>query len=117
MNFTGDNTINIKLKQKLFGYYKIDRDKNYNLNINAESNREIVSKNAKGETLIFQNNVKIIVEIYENDILKKKFNFSEKFKYPNKTDKFELNQYERQIQNSVAENVVRQLISKIAALK
>lgn len=117
IDFTGDKTINIKLKQKLFGYYKIERNKNYTLNINTSSNREIISKNAKGEILIFQNTVEIIVHVNEGDALKTKFKFIEKFKYPNKIDKFQLTQYEKQIKNSVAENIAGQLISKITTLK
>ena len=117
VNFTGDKMINVKLKQELFGYYKSERAKNYNLDISTKSNREIVSKNAKGEILIFQNMVEIIVVIKRDDSLIKRLKFLEKFKYSNKEDKFQLNQYEKEIKTSIAENVGKQLISKIAALQ
>ena len=57
--------------------------------------------------------INLDLEVLENNILKSKINFKETFEYNNQSNKFDLKQYENNIQNNllnkIADDIIRHL--------
>ena len=106
-----DIKIGSKIKKKL-NIYKNIENKNifYNLKINSDQKKNIVSKDAKGDPKIFEIQVLIDLTILENNKIKNKKNFKESFTYNNSTDKFSLNQYEKNIKENLTEKIIEKII-------
>ena len=110
IEFTGDKNLKYKLQNKLKKYKNIKNSKNtLTLEINSKKKITTQSKNSKGEALFYLMEIKInITSTNQNNIIKEN-NFIESFTYNNKTDKFDLTQYEKNIE----ENLIDSLINKI----
>ena len=99
IGFSGKNSINQNLKNNLVNYINIkEKPIKYELVINSSIIKTITSKNKKGNPEIFYTKIVINVDVIEADKLKSKTIFEEGFEYKNKSNKFELNQYEKNIQ-------------------
>ena len=110
INFMGDDKINRIIKNKLKKYLNKEKKSNeLNLNLNSIVETKITSKDKKGNPLKFSKKIIINLEAYESYILKGKTNFKEKFEYNNKSNKFELRQYEKNIKD----NLISKLSDKI----
>ena len=106
----GLNNFNSKIKNNLNKYTnKKGKSIFYEIKINSEKRKIIVSKDSKGNTKIF--NLKILVDfkVFENNQLKNEKKFIENFQYDNTTKKFELSQYEKNIE----ENLINKILEKI----
>jgi hypothetical protein len=68
-----------------------------------------VSKNSKGDTELYELkiNLKMIVETKTKKIAK---NFENKIKYNNNDNKFELKQYETEIEKQMISDLIEQII-------
>ena len=107
IEFEESNEINQMLINNLKSFINIkNKLKLLNLKIKSSTNKTIISKNLKGnaERYLIEVNVNLI--IFENGIFKKEFIFKENFNYNSQTNKFNLNQYEK--------NIKKNLISKIS---
>ena len=106
----GDIKIGSKIKKNL-NIYKNIENKNifYNLKINSDQKKNIVSKDAKGDPKIFEIQILVDLTILENNKIKNKKNFKESFHYNNSSNKFDLKQYERNIED----NLIKKIITKI----
>ena len=87
--------INLKNKLKLL-----------DLKIKSSTNKITISKNLKGDAERYLIEVRVNLIILENEALEKEFIFEESFNYNSQTNKFNLNQYEK--------NIKENLISKIS---
>ena len=107
----GKKNIGSKIKKNL-NIYKNAENKSifYSLKINSDQKKNVVSKDAKGDPKIFEIQVLIDLTILENNIVKNKKNFKESFTYNNSTDKFSLNQYEKNIKENLIEKIVAKII-------
>ena len=107
----GDIQIGSKIKKNL-NIYKNAENKSifYSLEINSDQKKNVVSKDAKGDPKIFEIQVLIDLTILENNKVKNKKNFKESFNYNNSTDKFSLNQYEKNIEENLIEKIVEKII-------
>ena len=111
IGFSGNNYINQYLKNNLIEYTNNeDKEIKYDLIINSSIIKTITSKNKKGNPEIFYTNIKINVEIIENDKIKNKTIFEEGFEYKNKSNKYELNKYEKNIQKNLTNKISKDLI-------
>ena len=106
----GDIKIGSKIKKNL-NIYKNVENKNifYSLKINSAQKKSIVSKDAKGDPKIFEMQILVDLTILENNKIKNKKNFKESFTYNNSTNKFDLKQYE----NNIEDNLIKKIITKI----
>ena len=111
IGFSGNNNINQYLKNNLVNYVNNeDKEIKYDLIINSSIIKTITSKNKKGNPEIFYVNIKINVEIIENDKIKNKTIFEEGFEYKNKSNKYALNKYEKNIQKNLTNKISKDLI-------
>ena len=107
----GEKSIGSKIKKNLNIYKNVENKSIfYSLKINSNQKKNIVSKDAKGDPKIFEIQVLIDLTILENNIVKNKKNFKESFTYNNSTDKFSLNQYEKNIKENLTEKIIEKII-------
>ena len=118
IGFSGNNNINQYLKNNFANYLnKEAKEIKYDLIINSSITKTITSKNKKGNPEIFYTNVQINVDIIEDDKIKNKTIFEEGFEYKNKSSKFELNKYEKNIQKNLTNKLSKDLIEYLYYIK
>ena len=102
INLIGDNKVNQILKNKLKrNLNKEKKSTDLNLNLNSRVEKVVTSKDKKGNPKRFSIEIIINLEVFENEILKGKTKFEEKFEYDNKSNKFGLKQYEKNIKDNL----------------
>ena len=118
IGFSGNNNINQYLKNNLVNYINNeDKEIKYDLIINSSIIKTITSKNKKGNPEIFYTKIQINVDIIENDKIKNKTIFEEGFEYKNKSSKFKLNEYEKNIQKNLINKLSKDLIKYLYHIK
>jgi len=101
IGFSGNSNINQYLKNNLVNYINNkDKEIKYNLIIDSRIIKTITSKNKKGNPEIFYIKILVNVDIIQDDKIKNKTILEEGFEYKNKSGKFELNMYEKNIQKN-----------------
>ena len=116
INYIGDSEANNILKNKLKKILnKEKKSPAINLNLNSRVEKIVTSKDKKGNPIKFLIEIIINLEIFENEILKHKNEFKEKFEYDNLSNKFNLKQYEKNIKDNLisilSDEIIRYLNS------
>ena len=107
INFVNINSNNQIIKNNLNNQFKIkDKQTKYVLIIKTEKTRTVSTKDKKGDAATYSLEVFINVKIIHMKKIKDDVNFRETFEYKNKSNKYNLAQYER--------NLERHLISKLS---
>jgi hypothetical protein len=117
LNFVGDRTVNLKIKEKLNNYAQAKKDKDFILRISSTSEKITLAKNTAGDTTSFKNLVSINVEVLMNNKFKSNFIILESFNYNNISNKFNLKKYEEEIKNNLAETASDKLIFKLSNIQ
>ena len=118
IGFSGDNSVNQNIKNNLINYIdNPEKPKKYDLIISSSVNKTITSKSLKGEPEIFYIEITIILEVLENDNLKNKISFEEAFEYKNKSNKYELKKYEKNIQKNLSLKISKDIIEYLYSMK
>jgi hypothetical protein len=117
LNFVGDRTVNLKIKEKLNNYAQAKKDKDFILRISSTSEKIILSKNTAGDATSFKNSISINVEVLMNNKFKSNFIILESFNYNNISNKFNLKKYEEEIKNNLAETASDKLIFKLSNIQ
>ena len=90
--------------------------KNFSVIINSIKNKEIISNDSKGDPLKFEINIKINYKILENGQIILERDIEKSNIYNNKTDKFELDQDEKNMTTNLSEKISDSIISSIINL-
>ena len=115
---TNDQNVSINLRNNLSNYYSTDEDKvDYKINLNLSKNRTVKSKNKKGEALVYSIIIDGDILIYRNEDLLSTIIVNEFFDYQNTSNKFDLSEYEKNIERNLILNVANDLIIKIIGLQ
>jgi len=117
LNFVGDRTVNLKIKEKLNNYAQAKKDKDFILRISSTSEKITLAKNTAGDATSFKNSVSINVEVLMNNKFKSNFVILESFNYNNISNKFNLKQLEKDIKNNLAEVASNKLIFKLSNIQ
>ena len=114
----GDKDINRNIQNKLkFIKNNDSKDKkSYTININSTKNREIVSKDSKGDPVKFEINVLVEYKILINNNTLLDTKIEKKNIYSNDSDPFKLEQTENIILQNLSESVGDAIISSIINL-
>ena len=115
--FVGENTVNLKIKEKLNNYTLSKKDKDFILKISSTSQKMILVKNTAGDATSFKNTISIKVDVLMNNKFEDNFIISESFNYNNISNKFNLNRYEKEIKNNLAETASDKLIFKLSNIQ
>ena len=117
LNFVGDRTVNLKIKEKLNNYTQNKKDKDFILRISSTSKKVILAKDTAGDATSFKNTIYINVEVLMNNKFKNNFIIFESFNYNNISNKFNLKTYEKEIKNNLAETASDKLIFKLSNIQ
>ena len=117
LNFVGDRTVNLKIKEKLNNYAKTKKNKDFILRISSTSEKITLAKNTAGDATSFKNSISISVEVLMNNKFKSNFTILESFNYNNISNKFNLKKYEKEIKNNLAETATDKLIFKLSNMQ
>ena len=117
LNFVGDRTVNLKIREKLNNYAQAKKDKDFILRISSTSEKITLAKNTAGDATSFKNSVSINVEVLMNNKFKSNFIILESFNYNNISNKFDLKKYEEEIKNNLAETAADKLIFKLSNIQ
>jgi len=110
IDLQGDQTINNKIINTL----KITQSNEVKffdkLTINSSKNIQETSKNSRGQVETYRSNFNVEVSIIRDNKIIKKQNFNENFSYDNKTSKFELIQYQTEVENIILNKIINDLV-------
>ena len=88
-----------------------------NLNLDSRVVKTVTSKDKKGNPITFSIKITINLEVFKSEILKGKKNFEEKFEYTNKSNKFDLKKYEKNIKDNLISELTYEIIIYLNSLK
>jgi hypothetical protein len=118
IEFEESNEINQMLINNLKSFINIkNKLKLLNLKIKSSTNKTIISKNLKGNAERYLIEVRVNLIIFENGVLKKEFIFEESFNYSTQTNKFNLNQYEKNIKENLISKISDDIILELYSLQ
>ena len=117
IEISSNDKTSLKIKKKLQVYTKSNSsEKVYNLKINSKKNITIASKDTKGDPSTYEMEIITQLEIFDKDKFIKKITYKKNFNYNNRTNKFELKQFEKNttenLINQISEDIIISLLSK-----
>lgn len=114
---SGDSNINDNILINLENYINnSEKEKKYYLKINSIENKNITSKDAKGDPKTYKIEIITNIEVSNvNDDVKKK-KFIEKKNYNTMSSKFEQNLYEKNLKKDLANIIARKISIYISSL-
>ena len=115
---SGDKDINrvIDRKLKMIRKSQNSNKRKFSVIVDSTKNNEIISKDSKGDPLKFEINILVSYKILENGKIILKREIEKSNIYNNKSDKFELDQNEKNITSNLSENISDNIISSIINL-
>lgn len=84
--------------------------------LNSSKQERILSKDSKGNPLIFEISLKTNLEILFNNGKIKKFVFLEKFSFNNQSNKFELAQYKKITEKNLIDKIFENILNELRKL-
>ena len=109
LDLIGDQIINNKIIYAL----KITKSNDVQffdkLTIESSKNIQETSKNSKGQVEAYRSILNVELSITRDKKIIKKQKFSENFSYNNKNNKFELTQYQREIENILLDRIINDI--------
>ena len=106
----GDKKINNILKRDFDRYkYSSKKIKPFKLITNNEIIRSNRTKNRKGETTSLSLQIILSVDVFDSEKFVKKFQFNETVYYNNRSNKFELNQYENILKLDILNKMIKSI--------
>ena len=112
----GDRDMNNLIKNEINLYSNKDSINKFNVKIDTEYNKSVLTKNSAGLVTDYELSVNSTFIVYF-DQKSKKFTFSETINIKKRTDTFEQDSYERNIKRNFASSLREKLISEILTLK
>tara|TARA_Y100000389_G_C17231446_1_gene398362 strand:+ start:88 stop:540 length:453 start_codon:yes stop_codon:yes gene_type:complete len=114
-NITQDKVTNY-IVRKLKSYNSDDKKENITIEISTTNKERILSKDTKGDPIIFEMNIIVDVKISLEGQDDKYFQFEENFSYNNQSNKFELKLYKDNLQKNISNKITKNIILKIRSL-
>ena len=111
----GDYEMNNLIKNEIKLYTNTDSQKIYNIKIDTDYKKAVLTKNSSGVITDYNLTTKSKVSINLKDETKI-FEFEESINIKNQTDTFEQNIYEKNIKRNFASSIREKLISTILSL-
>ena len=114
-NLTQDKVTNY-IVRKLKSYKSDDKKEDISLEISSSSKERVLSKDTKGDPIIFEMNIIVDVKLSLQGQNDKYFQFKENFSYNNRSNKFDLKLYKDNLQKNIAEKITKNIIFKIRSI-
>ena len=107
-----DDKISRNIEKKLKPYTKKNEKEKIKLKIKSNKEEKILSKDNKGDPVILEIEISTNVVISNNNITKT-LKFVERFSYTNQSNKFEFEQYKKNIEKNLIDKIFDKLIFKL----
>ena len=114
-NITQDKVSNY-IARKLKSYKSDDKKENISIEISSTNKERVLSKDTKGDPIIFEMNIIVDVKLTLDGQNDKNFQFKENFSYNNRSNKFDLKLYKDNLQKNIAEKITKNIIFKIRSI-
>mgnify|MGYP001468772219 FL=1 len=112
IEFLNTNKINSKLEKQLSIYQKNkNKKKFYDLVIDINKNKTVSLRDTAGNPKIFIITISASIDVLENNNKIVNKIFEENFSYNNNKNKFDLNRYEKTIENNIIDKLAERIIS------
>ena len=108
-NSSGNEEINSKIQNKLKMLNGTKRT--FDLNINSNETRNVLSKDSKGDPAILEIVITLNYKLAENKKILVNKSLTQKSTYNNISDKFELSKSEEMLKDNLVENLVSEIIN------
>ena len=113
----GNNEVNKIIKNSLLNRGNATSNQKYDLYIEAEKEKEIISSNSKGDPTVYKVNVYVKYKLEKNGKNIYGDTITRQATYNNINDKFELLQYEENIIKNLSQNISSNILVSITALE
>ena len=100
---------NIKKKLKIYSDQE-QKENKISLEINSVKQIYAIAKDSKGNDSVYEMKVITNIDIINLNTDNKKIKFEEKFSFNNQSNKFELEQYKKDIEKDLIDKIVEKLI-------
>ncbi len=117
LTLSGDEKVNKVLNNRLNSLIKNKKEINYDVQIINELNKKTISKDSKGDPLIFEIIIDVEINIRSEDKILLKKKLQKKNSYKNKSDKFELEEFENTVIKNLSIIIVENTIAAMSNLK
>ena len=107
---------NIKKKLKIYSDQE-QKENKISLEINSVKQVYAIAKDSKGNDSVYEMKVITNIDIINLDTDNKKIKFEEKFSFNNQSNKFELEQYKKDIEKDLIDKIVEKLILNLRTTK
>ena len=107
-----DDKISRNIEKKLKPYTKKNEKEKIELKIKSIKEENILSKDNKGDPVILEIEISTNV-IISNNKMTKTLKFVERFSYTNQSNKFEFEQYKKNIEKNLIDKIFDKLIFKL----
>ena len=112
IEFLNTNKINSKLEKQLSIYQKNkNKKKFYDLVIDINKNKTVSLRDTAGDPKIFIITIAVSIDVSKNNNSIGNKIFTEDFSYNNQKNKFDLNRYEKTIENNIIDKLAERIIS------
>lgn len=110
INLQGNKKINRKIISAL-NISKSSNDANFEkLFLDSKKNTQVTSKNSKGEVISYKMTIEVNLVVKKKDEKERGKSFNVDFSYNTKENKFDLAEYENQIQNNLIKQIIENMI-------
>ena len=113
---TEDNKLVKKIIRNLKPYTINNNTKKIKLELDLKLDETVILRDEKGDVTTQEIKITLDVKSYFSNDEIKKFKFMEKFTVNNQSNKFELNQYKKNIQSTLVDKIYEDLIIKLRTL-
>jgi len=118
INYMSKNRTNKIITNNLKNYINLkNKPKEFNLLVDTKIIKNITSKDKQGNAETFVLNINVNLKTFEGEIEKDEKNFVENFEYKNQSNKFNLEQYEKNIQEILINKISKNIISYLYYIK
>ena len=110
------NKINLAIEKKLKNFSNNKAINQISLQINAKKQIIIISKDLQGDPTRYQMIINLNLDIINDQNIKTNKNIVQKFSYNTSSNKFALNQYEKEIEEILINKIINELINNLSKL-
>ena len=104
----GDKNLNRKIISSL-NLKKQNQKGGYKLTINSSKEITVAAKDAAGNASVYRTGVTVKISLVDNDKIVREKCFSSSFSYGNTENKFDLSQYQRNIEKNLIDEIIEDI--------
>jgi|TARA_B100000212_G_scaffold17540_1_gene11923 hypothetical protein len=115
IEISDDNKLVRKLVKNLKPYSIDNGKQSITLKLDLNKQENVIMKDAKGDPASYEIKIKLNVDVITKDG-NNKLNFEENFTFNNQSNKFELNQYKKNMETNLTNRIFENLILELRAI-